>query len=449
LNNFPEGVFKRYDIRGLYPEEIDFGFAYSLGRAFASYLKCRTVALGHDHRNGHEELFNGFSKGLVDQGCEVTYVGQISTDMIYFAVGSLGLDAGCMITASHNPQEWNGFKFVGKGAVGISSESGLDGIKELAKRNSFPKPEKEGRLVEKDILSEYVERVLSFIDTKKIKPMKVVVDASNGMASKAVSCLKGKLPIKIEEMFFDLDPGFPNHAPNPLDPEALEALKKRVVEEKADLGAIFDGDGDRVFLVDEKGQTIDGSILTCLIAKSFLSKKPGQKILYTPVMSHVVPETIKALGGKPVLERVGHTFIKVRMREENAVFGGELSGHFYFRDNYFADSGLIALVVALEALSLSGKAASETVVPYRKYFYIPETNSDVEDKDAKIAELEKAYSPKAVSTNKLDGFTAEFTDWWFNVRPSGTENKLRLNLEAKNPGLLAEKKKELLERIRG
>ncbi len=448
LGSVFDETFKSYDIRGLYPKQLNEDTAYLIARAFASHLKCKTVALGRDGRLGSQELFKGFSKGLIEQGCTVFDLGQITTDMIYFAVGSLSLDAGCMITASHNPWEWNGFKLVGKGPTGISKETGLLGIKALAESQNFSMPKKEGKIVEKNIMPEYLEKLLSFVNLKKIRPLKIVVDASNGIASKPLKELEKRLPLKMTKLFFDLDGKFPNHEPNPLDPKAFAKLQSLVLEEKADLGAIFDGDGDRMFMVDEKGQTVNGSELTCLIAENFLKKSPGEKILYTPVMSKAVKEVIEENSGKPVLERVGHTFIKVRMRKENILFGGESSGHFYFRDNFFADSGLVALLIALEVISEKNKPLSQTVAPYRRYSMIPETNSLVEDKEAKISEIEKIYGSKAKETSRFDGFTACFEKWWFNVRPSGTENKLRLNLEANNKELMQEKTAELLKIIR-
>ncbi len=441
-------VFKNYDIRGLFPQQINEDFAYKVGRAFVSFLKSKKIAVGRDCRHGNEELFKGFSKGAVDQGCEVIDLGQITSDMIYFAVGDLNLDGGCMITASHNPKEWNGFKFVGKAAAGISSETGLDKIKALAEKNEFETPAKKGKIVEKNILHAYADKVLSFVNVSKIKPLHIVIDASNGMASIAVNDVEKRLPVKISKMFFDLNGNFPNHEPNPLDRNALQDLKSRILKEKADLGAIFDGDGDRMLMVDEKGSTVNGSDLTCLIASSFLKKHPGEKILYTPVMSKIVKETIEANGGVPILEKVGHTFIKVRMRKEKALFGGELSGHFYFRDNYFADSAIITLVIVLEIISQSEQSLSELIAPYRKYFSINEINSDIKDKQGKIAKIKAMYAAKAKSTSELDGFTADFGNWWFNVRPSGTENKLRLNLEANSPELRDEKERELLKIIR-
>jgi len=444
-----EEIFKTYDIRGLYPEQLNAETAFSIARAFASFLKCKTVAVGRDARAGNEELFTGFSSGLAEQGCTVIDLGQISTDMIYFAVGNYGYDAGCMITASHNPKEWNGFKLVGKGASGISSETGLVEIKKIAESKSFSKPFAKGKVEKKGVWEDYAKKTLSFIDTKKIKPLHIAIDASNGMAAKAINAVEKKLPLRISKMFFDIDGSFPNHEPNPLDPNALKGLQKKVVKEKADLGAIFDGDGDRMLMVDEKGKTVNGSELTCLIASNFLKKCPKEKILYTPVMSKTVKETIEANGGIPVVERVGHTFIKQRMRKDNVLFGGELSGHFYFRENFFADSAIIALLVVLEAVSVSGKKLSAMIKPYRKYYSIPETNFSVENKEAKLAEIEKTFAPKAKSTSKLDGFTADFGAWWFNVRLSGTENKLRLNIEAGSKSLLAEKERELSAFIKG
>ncbi|MCX6798627.1 MAG: phosphomannomutase/phosphoglucomutase, partial [Candidatus Diapherotrites archaeon] len=300
----------------------------------------------------------------------------------------------------------------------------------------------------KDVLSGYIKNCLSFINAKKIRPLRVVVDASNGMAGLTVPAVEKKLPLRITKMFFELDGGFPNHEPNPLKPENIVALQKRVLAEKADFGVIFDGDGDRMFMVDEKGGVVGGSQLTCLIAANFLRKNKGARIVYTSVMSKAVPETIRANGGIPVVERVGHSFIKQRMRKENALFGGELSGHFYFRENFFADSALIAVLVALEMVSDSGKNLSELVAPYKRYFAIDETNADVKDKDGKIREIGAVYAPKAKKVSRLDGFSAYFDGWWFNVRPSGTENLLRLNLEADTRELMEEKKEELLRIIR-
>ncbi len=441
-------VFKRYDVRGLFPQQLNEQFAFFLAQAFASFLHCKTVAVGRDCRIGSEELFKGFSKGLVEQGCTVIDLGLISTDMIYFAVGNYGFDAGCMISASHNPKEFNGFKFVGKGSVGISSETGLVEIKEIMQKVGFAQPAKKGRIKKKNIMPNFLKKVLSFIDAKKVRPLRIVVDASNGMASKIINSIEKKLPLRISKLFFELDGSFPHHEPNPLDPAALAVLQRKVVSEKADAGALFDGDGDRMLMVDETGQVVNGSQLTCLIASDFLRRLPGSKILYTPVMSKAVRETIEENGGIPVLERVGHTFIKTRMRKDNVLFGGELSGHFYFKENFFADSGVIALLVALEALSESGKKLSELVAPFRRYFAIDETNSEVHDKDAKMAKIERIYAPKAEGISKLDGFSAYFDGWWFNVRASGTENVLRLNLEANSRELMLQKKEELLKIIR-
>lgn len=448
MNGVIEEIFKRYDVRGLYPGQLNDGIAYRAGRAFVQRFKPKTLAVGRDCRLGSEPLSKAFIKGAIGQGADITDIGLVSTDMIYFAVGKYGFDAGCMVTASHNPREWAGFKFCGKGATGISSENGLWDVRDLVASGKFEKPVKKGKLLQMDVLSDYTEKCLSLVDAKKIKPLKVVVDASNGMAAKTLSAIEARLPVKIVKVFFEVDGNFPGHEPNPLNPENVEALKKRVLEEKADLGAIFDGDGDRMLMVDEKGNPVNGSMLTCLIASSLLKKSPGSKILYTPVMSKAVPETIGENGGIPVLERVGHSFIKQRMRKENVLFGGEHSGHFYFRENYFADSGLIAWLVALEAISESGKKFSFLINPFRKYCAIDETNSDVRGKSAKLAEIEKIYAPKAEKTSKLDGFSAYFKGWWFNVRPSGTEDKLRLNLEADSRELMEAKKGELLKTIR-
>lgn len=448
MDNVLEKIFKSYDIRGLYPEQLSEELAYKVGRATVQFFKAKTVAVGRDCRNGGEELFKGISRGILDQGCDVVYLGLVSTDMLYFAVGQFGFDAGCMITASHNPKEWNGFKFCGKGAMGISKNTGFWEIRDMVAAEDFPESNAKGKIIQKDVLAAYVDKCFSFVQKNKIKPLKIVVDTGNGMAGKTIPEIEKMLPLKITKMFFELDGNFPNHEPNPLNPKTIAALRDRVLEEKADLGVIFDGDGDRMFMVDELGQTVTGSHLTCLIAKNFLKKQPSSKILHTIIMSKAVPEVIKENGGIPVLERVGHGFIKPRMREENILFGGELSGHFFFRENFFADSGLIALLVTLEAISESGKTLSEIVAPFKRYFAVDEVNSDVLDKGAKIAELKSIYAPNAKRTDDSDGFTAYFEDWWFNVRPSGTENLLRLNVEADSKELAEEKKEELLKEIR-
>ncbi len=442
-------VFKRYDIRGLFPQQLNEALAYKIGRAFVQFFKPKTVAVGRDCRLGSKELFKGFTNGVTEQGVDVTDIGLASTDMLYFAVGQYGYDTGCMITASHLPKDYDGFKFCGKGARGISKDNGLWVIRDLATKGEFDEPMESGEVSQKDVLNDYIEKCLSLIDVKKVKPLRVVIDASNGMATKTIEAIEKKLPLKIIKMFFEIDGNFPGHEPNPLKPENIAALKQKVLAEKADFGVIFDGDGDRMFMVDEKGQTITGSYVTCLIAVNFLQKLPGSKILYTPIMSKAVAEVIKESGGIAVLERVGHSFIKQRMKKENVLFGGELSGHFFFRETFFAESGLSALLVALEAISKSGKKLSELIKPFRRYYAIDETNSEVADKEGKIREIESIYAPKAKKASKLDGFSAYFDDWWFNVRPSGTEDLLRLNLEANTKELMLEKEEELLKMIRG
>jgi phosphomannomutase len=448
LDEVLEQIFKSYDVRGLYPEQLNEDFAFKLGQAVVQFFKAKTVAVGRDCRNGGDKLFDGLSRGITAQGGDVIDLGLVSTDMLYFAVGQFGFDAGCMITASHNPKEWNGFKFCGKGAMGISKNTGFWDIRDMVSVGKFPESAEKGKIVQRDVLNDYIDKCFSLVHHDKIKPLKIVVDAGNGMAGKTIPEVEKKLPLEIIRMFFELDGNFPNHEPNPLKPETIAALRDRVLEEKADLGVIFDGDGDRMFMVDEKGQTVTGSLLTCIIAENFLKKQPGSKILHTIVMSKAVPEVIKENGGIPVLERVGHGFIKPRMRDENILFGGELSGHFFFRENFFADSGLVALLVTLEVISDSGKKLSEIVAPFKRYVAINETNSDVKDKEAKISELKSIYASNAKKTDDSDGFTAYFDDWWFNVRPSGTENLLRLNLEADSKELAEEKKEELLKAIR-
>jgi len=439
-------IFKAYDIRGIYPTQLNEETAYLVGKALAEYLKPKNIAVGRDMRLSSPALFESLTGGILEAGADVINIGLCSTDELYFAVGKFGYDAGVMITASHNPKEYNGFKICRKEAVPLSGDSGLKEIQQIIASEKFSTSKKKGNLIQKDVTDDYIRHILSFVDVKKINPFKIVVDAGNGMSGLLVPKLFEKLPGQLIPMFFELDGSFPNHPASPIEPENLKFLQEKVLQEKAFLGAAFDGDADRVFFVDEKANMLGGDIVTALVAKSLLKKEKGATILYNIICSRTVPCVIQESGGKAIKTRVGHALIKPLMKQYNAVFGGEHSGHFYYRDNFYADSALITLVVFLELLSEENKKASELVKEIDRYFRSGEINSQVEDISNKLKEIEKIYSNGKI--DHLDGLTVEFDNWWFNVRPSNTEPLLRLNVEAESPELLQQKTQELLAQIR-
>jgi phosphomannomutase len=441
-------TFKAYDIRGIYPSELNEAQAEEVGRALVQYLKCRNVAVGRDMRTSSEPLFQALSRGITMQGAEVVDLGLVSTDGLYFAVGKFGHEAGVMITASHNPPKYNGFKICKKDAIPLSGDDGLTQMRDLINQGKLEKVNTPGNIRAHDIDQDYIDHCLSFVDHKKIWGYKIAVDAGNGMAGRTVPPVFRKLPGGLVPMYFDLDGTFPNHPASPIEPENIADLQKKVVAEQCDFGAAFDGDADRVFLVDEKGQALGGSDVTALVARMMLKKYPGSTFIYNAICSRCVKETVEKYGGKAVRSRVGHALIKPLMREQNAVFGGEHSGHFYFRDNWFADSGLIAFLVCWQLISEENKPLSQLVAEIDPYVRIPETNSTVADIPGKLAELEKIYVGKGAELDKLDGLTVSYPDWWANIRPSNTEPLLRLNVEARSQDLLDEKTKELLQVIR-
>ncbi len=437
-------IFKAYDIRGIYPSELNEETAYKIGRAFVSFLKCRTVAVGRDMRESSEPLSVALMKGIMDQGADVINIGLATTPLLYFAITNYGYDSGIMITASHNPGEWNGFKMCREKAIPLSGDTGIKDIQRLVEENEFKDVKKKGMLVGKAVLSDYMRFLTGF--TKGISGLKVVADAGNGMASLTVSKIFRYLDCELVPLYFELDGGFPNHEANPLKEETLKDLNKKVVKEGADFGIAFDGDGDRCCFVDEKGEAISNDLITALIAGEFLKHKPGETVLYDLRSSKVVEEVISKKG-KPVMCRVGHAFIKQQMRDVNAVFAGELSGHFYFRHQFFTESDCLPMVIIMRMLCEEGRKLSELVNPLKKYSASGEINSKVKDKDAKLAELEERYKDGKVV--KLDGLSVYYGDWWFNARPSNTEPLLRLNIEADTERLMEQKKEELLSIIRG
>src|SRR5438093_2400848 len=352
-------IFKAYDVRGIYGQDLTDEIAYRIGRAAAHYLHVPEIAVGRDMRNSSPQLAAALIRGITDQGVNAVDLGMTTTDELYFAVGKFNFPAGVMITASHNPGKYNGMKFCRDQAFPISLESGLADIRDLAISGNFAEPAQKGQASQKDVLDDYVQHALSFIDVRKIKPLKVVIDAGNGMAGLMMPRVFSFLPCELVPLYFDLDGNFPNHPASPIEPENMEDLQKKVREVGADMGAAFDGDADRMFPVDEHGDLVDGSMVTAAVSESLLHKYPGSTILYNLIVSKSVPTLIEQLGGQAVRTRVGHSYIKADMRQRNAIFGGEHSGHFYFRDNWYADSGLIAVLFRLQLLSMADEDLSE------------------------------------------------------------------------------------------
>jgi phosphomannomutase len=441
-------VFKAYDVRGLYPSELDEEGAYAIGRAYVEEFEPKRIAVGRDMRLSSPAMAAATIRGAVDAGAHVLEVGLVGTEMVYFAVGDLDLDGGIAVTASHNPKDYTGMKIVRRGALPVGGESGLLQIRDRAVQG-FGDPTGAGRVEEVDIWPAYVDRVLSFVDMDAIKPLKVVIDAANGMAGVMLPPVLGRLPqVEAVRYYFEPDGSFPNHEPNPLLPENRELIMERTKVEAADFGVAFDGDADRCFFVDDSGEFVPGDFVTALLAESILAKEPGGKIIYDVRASWGVPDTIERAGGIPLINRVGHAYIKLRMREEGAVFGGEVSGHYYFRDFYQADSGVIPFLLMLEQVSRKGQKLSELLQPFReRYFITGELNTPVPDVEAKLQELEQRFAEQG-QISHLDGVSVEADDWHFNVRPSNTEPLLRLNLEARSKELMEQKRDEVLEVIR-
>lgn len=441
-------IFKAYDVRGIYGETFTAEVAYRIGRATAQYLNVAEIAVGRDMRLSSPQIAAALIRGITDQGVNAIDLGMTTTDELYFAVGKFNYPAGTMITASHNPGKYNGVKFCRAQAFPISLDTGLADIRDLAVSGDFTEPAQKGQTAQRDVTAEYVQHALSFIDVSKIKPLKVVIDAGNGMAGMIMPHVFQHLPCKLVPLYFELDGNFPHHPASPIEPENMEDLQKKVRETHADMGAAFDGDADRMFPVDEHGDIVDGSMVTAAVSNSLLHKQPGSTILYNLIVSKSVPDLINTLGGHAVRTRVGHSFIKAEMRQRNAIFGGEHSGHFYFRDNWYADSGLIAFLIMLELASVEGKPLSELLKPLDQWVRSGEINSTVSNPQAKLRALEEHFAAGTQSVDHLDGLTLDFGDWWFNVRPSNTEPLLRLNVEAKTQPLLEEKRDDVLAFIR-
>ncbi len=442
------GIFKAYDIRGVYPDDLDDDAARRIGSAFARFVNAPRVAVGRDMRTSSPTLSEAFSQGVHAAGAGTIDLGQVSTDALYFASGRLDVP-GAMFTASHNPARYNGLKLCRERAAPIGSDSGLAEIRALAEGDEGFRgagaPDRDTEPV--DVLGDYAAHCRSFVDENLLRPLKVAIDAGNGMAGATVPIVFDPLPFEVVPLFFELDGTFPNHPANPIEAENLVALQRVVREQKCDVGIAFDGDADRIFLVDETGEPVTGSLTTAMVAERLLKRNPGQGVIYNLICSWTVPEVIKESGGIPIRTRVGHSFIKEVMAESGAIFGGEHSGHYYFRDNFRADSGMIAALLALEAMSEAGVPLSETLAPFKRYADSGEINSEVADQAAAIEKLKLEYDDG--KQDLTDGLTVEYEDWWFNCRASNTEPLLRLNLEARTQEQMANKRDEVLSVIRG
>jgi phosphomannomutase len=441
-------VFKAYDVRGVYGTELDEAGAYAIGRAFVDQFEPKRIAVGHDMRLSSPAMAEAVRAGASEAGATVLDLGMVGTEMLYFAVGELQLDGGVAVTASHNPKQYTGMKIVRAGALPVGGDSGLAEICERALAGTW-REAAPGEVRREDIWTRFVDRVLSFVDVDALRPLRIVIDAANGMAGAMLPPVLERLPmLDVVRCFFEPDGSFPNHEPNPLLPENREFIVRKARDERADFGVAFDGDADRCFFVDDSGEFVPGDFVTTLFAESILAKEPGGKVIYDVRASWAVPEAIERAGGVPLVNRVGHAFIKQRMRQEHAVFGGEVSAHYYFRDFSQADSGTIPFLLMCELVSRRGKLSDVLASLRARYFITGELNTPVADVAAKLRELEERFGP-AGRVSHLDGLSVDAGDWHFNVRPSNTEPLLRLNLEARSEELMEQKRDEVLAVIRG
>ena len=445
-------IFKAYDIRGLYPGEINEDIARQIARGFVAYLKPGQIAVSRDMRVSSPAIAAAFIDGAREQGAHVVDYGMMSTDMAYFAVAKDSMDGGAQITASHNPGKYNGIKMVRAGALPLSGDAGIGDIRDMIANDRLPPAAgPRGSLTSRNVLPEYVEKVMSFIDPSVIKPFTVVLDAGSGMGGLVAPPLFDRLPCKTTRLCFEIDGTFPNHEANPLIEENRRDITEEVIRQKADIGIAWDGDADRCFFIDGTGEFISGDMVTALLAEAFLLKQPGATIIYDLRASHAVKDTVAKLGGRALMNRVGHAFIKKRMRDEDAVFGGEVTGHYYFRDFYYCDNGFIPALLMLELMSKKNKSLHELLAPYReRYFISGEINTKVASMDeipGKLAAIEARYKDAAIS--RMDGVSVDYPDWHFNVRASNTEPLIRLNLEAASPAMMEQKRDEVLSLIRG
>ena len=442
-------IFKAYDIRGIVPDELDEQVAESVGAAFARLTGARSVVTVHDMRTSSAPLAEAFGRGAAAQGVDVVEGGLGSTDMLYYASGALGMP-GAMITASHNPAKYNGIKLCREGARPVGADTGLTQLRDMSSAGVPAAGGPAGTITRRDLLSGYADHLKTLVDLSAIRPLTVAVDAGNGMAGHTVPRVFDGLPITLVPLYFELDGTFPNHEANPIDPENLRDLQRAVLESGADIGLAFDGDADRCFVVDERGHIVSPSVLTALIAVRELAREPGGTVIHNLITSQAVPEIIAERGGSAVRTRVGHSFIKARMAETNAVFGGEHSGHFYFRDFWFADSGMLAALHVLAALGTQDAPLSELLAGYARYVASGEINSEVADQAAVTAQVRAEFTGRPeIGADELDGLTITGDGWWFNLRPSNTEPLLRLNLEAADEATMLRLRDEVLGLVRG
>ncbi len=431
LVNRMDQVFKAYDVRGIVPDQLDAAMCHAIGRAMARFAAAPAILVCRDMRESGVELAAAFSEGVRSEGVDVIDLGMASTDFLYFASGHLDAP-GAMFTASHNPAKYNGLKMCLSGARPIGRDTGLADIeREAEKLLGEPSGPLTGTWSERNLLDEWADHVVSFVDLSTLRPLKVVADTANGMGGLIAPIVFARLPFSLDILFPELDGNFPNHPADPIQPENLVDLKAAVLAQGADVGLAFDGDADRVFLVDEKAEPVSGSLTTALVAASMLTKHPGETVLYNLICSHVVPEIVTEMGGTAIRTQVGHSIIKQVMAETGAVFGGEHSGHYYYRDNFRADSGIITALLVLELLSQSDQPLSVLLEPFKRYVDSGEINTEVTSPRATVAALAEHARAAGASVDLLDGLTVEHADWWYNVRPSNTEPLLRLNVEAK------------------
>ena len=449
--SFDPSVFKAYDVRGLYPEEVNETLAEQIGRAFVAYTGARRIVVSRDMRLSSPTLTTAFVEGALTQGADVGAIGLNGTDQMYFAVARDNHDGGAQITASHNPGQYNGIKLVGRQALPLSGDAGISDIRDMLLTGTIPAPgASRGGYTEAQVLDDYIEHVLTFIDVEAIKPFLLILDAGCGMAGQVAPALFDRLPCRTTRLCFTVDGSFPTHEANPLIEENRRDIVDAVRAESADAGIAWDGDADRCFFIDGDGEFISGDFITALLAEAFLRKTPGAKILYDVRASWAVKDTVKAHGGEALMNRVGHAFFKKRMRDENAVFGGEVTGHYYFRDYFYADNGFIPALLLLELMSVRGESLSDLLAPLRaRYFISGEINTTLEDQRAvpdKLAAIAARYADGTVYT--MDGVSVEYPTWHFNVRPSNTEPLLRLNLEGSTQAEMESRRDEILDLIR-
>jgi phosphomannomutase len=450
--NINPGIFKAYDIRGLYPQEFNETVAREIGRGYAAYLQPGTIAVSRDMRVSSPAIAAAFIEGARSHGANVVDYGMLGTDQLYFAVVEDGLDGGAQVTASHNPGEYNGIKMVRAGALPLSGDAGIGDIRDMIAGDRLPAPASSpGSLVSRDILPRYVDKVMSFIDPALIKPFNVVLDAGSGMAGLVAPPLFDRLPCRTTKLCFEIDGTFPHHEANPLIEENRMDITAEVMRQKADIGIAWDGDADRCFFIDGSGEFISGDFVTALLAEAFLLKHPGATIIYDLRASHAVRDTVAKYGGRALMNRVGHAFIKQRMRQEDGIFAGEVTGHYYFRDFYYADNGFIPALLILELMSKKNQSLRDLLQPFReRYFISGEINTklaSMQDVPRKLEAIEARYKDAEIA--RLDGVSVDYPDWHFNVRASNTEPLLRLNLEAETPALMERKRDEVLAVIRG